>query len=174
MLPSPRFALLALLAATLSLPAASSAATVVIGEAGYVAIDGVYYVFDLPRQDTQRVPAELHPLGLDGFYLRSLLAMGECSAGDDGAGGLPISTAGLHHAEAAGPGNARRLDLRVEFDALASITLATCDGAVVMFASSASGNTQCAGAVGFPFRRGQCRGLDAADPGHVFFNAFEP
>jgi hypothetical protein len=153
----------------LLLPMGLSAANVLLREPGYLVIDGSYHVFDLPRHGNGRVPVELHAQGVDGFYMRSLLAAGSCqTGGDPGAPPRP----GLRFGEALNAPDAIRLDLRAAPGQLASMTLATCDGAVVVFANTASGTTTCNGTVGFPFRRGKCPAIDRNDPGLVFFDTF--
>jgi hypothetical protein len=163
-----------LAAAALALPLAATAATVVMNEPGYLVVDGSYYVFDQPILDSVRQPIELHPRGEEGFYLRSLVAMGACRV-DESAGAPPQSPAGLRHAELLDLIEAPRFDLRLaEGETVARMRMVACDGAVVMFAQTTSGLTACAGAIPFPFRRGQCTAVDSNDPGLVFFNAFEP
>jgi hypothetical protein len=172
----PLLRALAFLLLTGALAAPATAATIVLREPGYLAIDGSYYVFDLPVLNGITEPAELHPLAGDGFFLRSLLAVDGCvDGGGQGGGAVPGTQPALRHAVALDLVNAPRLGLRRRNnDAQATISLATCDGAVVMFARSVNGATVCSGAIPFPFRRGQCAAVDNADPGLVFFNAFEP
>ncbi len=153
----------------LLLPIGASAANVLLREPGYLVIDANYYVFDLPQQNNQTVPVELHPQGADGFYLRSLLAAGSCQTGAAPGGG---PRPGLRLGQALNAPNAIRLDLRAAPGQLASMTMAACDGAVVLFARTASGTTTCDGTVGFPFQRGKCPAVDNADPGLVFYDHF--
>jgi hypothetical protein len=164
-----RSALCLLVAAALAAPATSHAITVTLRDPGYLQIDGIYYAYDRPRNGTESVPAELHPRSSDGFYLRSLLSMSQCS-GDVPEGGASPAT--LRHAELLDHPSPPQLGLRVDGPG-ARFHVAACDGAVVLITRSASGSSRCAGAVPFPFRRGQCAAIDANDPGLIFFSAFE-
>lgn len=154
------------------LPTAAGAVTLSFAHAGYLVVDGRYHPFDLPTPLLATEPARLHPLAGNGFFLQADLAIGDCDPGGGNAGGQPTGVAGLGHAEVLDLAAPRRFGLR-ESGSLARMTLAVCEGVPVLFASTASGTTSCAGATALPFRRGLCPGLDQADPGHVFFNAFE-
>jgi hypothetical protein len=154
------------------LPSVAGAVTLSFAHAGYLVVDGNYHPFDRPTLATAEEPARLHPLASDGFFLQADLAIGDCDPGDGNAGALPPGLAGLGHAQVLNLELPRRFNLR-ESDSRTTMTLAVCEGVPVLFASTPSGTTVCAGATALPFRRGLCPGLDKADPGHVFFNAFE-
>jgi hypothetical protein len=167
------------------LTAQSSAVPVVMNNPGYLVLDGNYYVFAQPSVVGINEPARLTPLGAaDGFDFRAVIEfdadplLSSCTAGDGNAGAPAQGVGRLRRAELRGSDNAilvseRLFDLRGTLDVPAAIRFASCDGALVVFAVTASGTTSCSGAVAFPFRRGSCAAIDANDPGHVFFNAFE-
>lgn len=138
---------------------------------GYALIDGSYHVFDLPTDESGPVPAELRARDVDGFYLRANLVANDCRDGGSELQGA--SLVGLRHAEVLDLPDAPLFDLQPAASGALVMTLASCDGAIVLIANTPGGDTSCGGAIGFPFRRGQCPGLDAADRGHVFFDAFE-
>lgn len=154
------------------LPSLAGAVTLSFAHAGYLVVDGRYHPFDLPKPTTTVEPARLHPLATEGFFLQADLAIGDCDPGDGNAGTLPPGLAGLGHAQVLDLQAPRRFGLRTN-NSSTKMTLAVCEGVPVLFASTPTGTTVCAGAQPLPFRRGLCPGLDAADPGHVFFNAFE-
>lgn len=156
----------ALLALAVTTPAAAS---VRLAEPGYLAIDGSYYLLGLPTDGSNPQPAELHPRGTDGFFLKAYVDATGCQYATPVA---LVSTGGLRHAEILDLLEAPRIDLQPKTDSLPSMTLASCEGIVVLLADTPAGNAVCAGAQPFPFRRGQCPGLDRADRGHVFHDAF--
>jgi hypothetical protein len=153
------------------LPWPAAATTVTLHAPGYLAIDGIYYGFDLPRQHLLRVPAELHARGTDGFFFRAQASLANCAGSGDADGN--VSPTRLRQAEVLDAPNALHMALQTAPGPNASVTLAHCNGSVVLMLRSASGATACAGSFGFPFRRGQCPAIDAADPGLVFFDRFE-
>jgi putative intracellular protease/amidase len=164
--------LLCCLAVSLLPALAAASVRLEFSHPGFLVIDGAYHAFDLPRPGGVAETAKLHPRGSDGFFMQAELAVGDCDPGDGSAGTLPPGAAALGHAQAFDPLAARRFSLRRRGEET-QLTLAICDGVAVLFASTPSGTTTCGAALPLPFRRGQCPGLDAADPGYVFFNAFE-
>jgi hypothetical protein len=152
--------------------AAASPGPVVLREAGYLAIDGVYYVYGLPLEGGLRVPARLQPAASEGFAFAAEIGTTGCSLGP-GAGALPPGLPRLRHAAATAALPTEGLALRGSLEVPATMRFVSCDGALVMLADSATGTATCGGAIAFPFRRGDCPGLDRADPGYVFFDAFE-
>ncbi len=154
----------------LALAGPGAAVTVTIDQPGYFVIDGRYHVFDRPGQDGM-TPIELHPRGDNGFYLRAYLAANDCQH----PSGLleEANLTSLRYGELLDQLDADRFDLRIVGGGAATLTIAACDGSLVVLADTPNGDTVCAGAVPFPFRRGHCKGLDRADRGHVFFDAFE-
>jgi hypothetical protein len=163
----------------------SAAVPVVMNNPGYLVLDGNYYVFAQPSVVGINEPARLTPLGsTQGFDFRAVIELDadpehtSCTAGDGNAGATPPGVGYLRRAELRDGNNAvvvaeRLFDLRATAESPATVKFASCDGALVVFAVTASGTTSCSGAVAFPFRRGDCAAIDANDPGHVFFNAFE-
>jgi len=159
-----------------SVAGSAQAVSLQVPEPGYLAIDGVYYGYGL--RDPAPVPpvnAVLSLLGNDGFHLRSVFHLGDCRREDGTA--VPIVGAGQPRlrfgdagpvegetglALAAGPGSGA-----------ASVGMAVCKAATVLFLRSADGHVACAERIAFPFQRGECPRLDASDPGFVFFGGFD-
>jgi hypothetical protein len=175
----------ALLACLLLSPLTAAAAPMLMDTPGYLVLDGNYYVFAQPSMVGINEPARLTPLGAaQGFDFRAVIeldadpAVASCTPGNGNAGATPPGVGHLRRVELRGNDNAvlvseRLFDLRGTAGSPAQVSFASCDGSLVMFAMTATGTTSCSGAVAFPFRRGECAAIDANDPGHVFFNAFE-
>jgi hypothetical protein len=167
------------------LTALSAAVPVVMNHPGYLVLDGNYYIFAPPSVVGIDEPARLTPRGAaQGFDFRAIIeldadpAVASCTPGDGNAGAPPPGVGYLRRVELRGNDNAilvseRLFELRGTVATPAHVSFASCDGALVMFAMTATGTTSCSGAVAFPFRRGECAAIDDNDPGHVFFNAFE-
>jgi len=143
-------------------------------QAGYMVIDGRYYVFDGPKPFGAPEKAELHARGNDGFFMRAQLATGACVHYRSDLQGLSVGLGGLRHAELLDAPDAAQLDLVGDSTEQApQVSLTSCDNTLVLLANTAAFDTGCSMAIPFPFRRGQCPGLDRADRGHVFFSDFD-
>ncbi|MCK7593872.1 hypothetical protein [Pseudomarimonas salicorniae] len=168
------------LVAALLLASASAAPGISlnVGEPGFVALDGTYYAYGL-RTPAPAITgfAAMSMLGQEGFYLQSVMDTGSCQRGD----GSPATLAGagqprLRFADtplsAATPPEGIAL-ARMGTNQLAGLGVASCGGINVLLLSSLDGDLRCGLGIRFPFERGDCPGLDAADPTYISHGGFE-
>jgi hypothetical protein len=159
-----------------SMVGSAQAVSLQVPEPGYLSIDGVYYGYGL--RDPEPVPplnAVLSLLGGDGFHLRSVFALGNCRRQDGSAAtAVGAGQPRLRFGDAAPVEGEAGLALATSLPSgSASVGMAVCKAATVLFLRSADGYVACAERIAFPFQRGECPQLDASDPGFVFFGGFD-